>query len=252
MTRGRFTIIDGLDGVGKGEVLDAIKTYLEKEGKVSFDLHHAWELGQAHPDFQNEGSNAFISLDTFDVLISSEPTYVGVGLAIREEIIAKNGREYSASDTAQSYALDRLILYKRVILPALAAGKEVIQSRSVSTSIVYQSLQSVVQEEEPLTVEAIMALKGNAVALDNAPNLFIIPTIKDVETVMQRIEERDKDDQCEFENLEFQLKLKPLYESDELREIFEQRGTIVKYLDAGISVEETRRQAVDIYSSILK
>jgi len=254
-TNGFFTIIDGLDGVGKGEVLNAIVEHLENKKYRVFDLHDYWNEHNLHPDFINpifkgKPNPYYVPMDSFDVIVSSEPTYAIVGLAIRNELIAKNNRDYSARATADGYSLDRLILYKRVILPALEAGKTIIQSRSVSSSIVYQSTQSTVQEEIPLTIDEIIKLEGNNFALENAPDLFIIPTIKDVEQIMKRLDARDKKDDAVFENLDFQLKLKPLYESDQLRDIFESRGTIVKYLDAGISIEETRKQAVDIFASI--
>jgi thymidylate kinase len=254
-TNGFFTIIDGLDGVGKGEVLNAIVDYLEKEGYRVFDLHDYWNEHNLHPDFTNpifkEKPNPYyVPIDSFDILISSEPTYSITGIAIRNEVITKNNRDYSARATADCYSLDRLILYKRVILPALEANKIIIQSRSVSSSIVYQPIQSTVQGEIPLTIDDIIKLEGNNFALEHAPDLFIIPTIKDVEQIMKRLDARNKKDDAVFENLDFQLKLKPLYESKQLRDIFESRGTIVKYLDAGISIEDTRRQAVDIFTSI--
>jgi len=37
-----------------------------------------------------------------------------------------------------------------------------------------------------------------------------------------------------------------------LRKIFEKRGSIVKYLDAGISIELTKKQAVDLYREVLE
>ncbi len=68
-----------------------------------------------------------------------------------------------------------------------------------------------------------------------------------MDEVMRRLDGREKDDDCEFENLDFQLSIKPLYEGEQLRDIFSSRGTRVAYLDAGISVDSTKRQAVDLY-----
>ena len=70
---------------------------------------------------------------------------------------------------------------------------------------------------------------------------------------MRRIEARKadgKDDNCVFENPEFQRSLKPLFEDSWLKNLFESSGSIVRYLDAGISVEETRRQAREIYAEV--
>ncbi|MBI5797429.1 hypothetical protein HZA98_00815 [Candidatus Woesearchaeota archaeon] len=243
---GTFTVIDGLDGVGKGVVIDAIVKGLKERGARVFSLDQWWGAYSYHPDFQNLGY-AYKNLESFDVLVSSEPTHAQIGMALREEVIKNNGRQYSARMTAELYAADRMILHKRVLLPALAAGKHVVQSRSVSTSLVYQSTQETLPGEEPLSMEDIMRMEGNAFCLENGPNLLIIPTINNVEEVMRRLQGREKQDDAVFESLAFQTKIKPLYESRGLLRIFQERGTAVKYIDAGISVEESRRQAVEVY-----
>lgn len=246
---GRFIIFDGLDGIGKGIAINSLISHLKKSGLRIFNLHDFWNEYNEHPNFENTTSKFFFSLDKFDVLVSSEPTYVGYGLKLRNEIMAKNTK-YTTKQTADAFSNDRLILYKQVVLPALKANKIVVQSRSVSTSIVYQPLQSTLPGETPLSVDEIMALEGNALALENAPNLFIIAKITDASEVMNRLSKRLKDDKCIFEELDFQMKLKPLYEDKNLKEIFESRNTVVKYLDAGISVDFTKTQAIKIYEDV--
>jgi len=256
MNKGKFIVIDGLDGIGKSVVLDAIVDYLKDKGQRVLDLHEYWEEYGFHPDFDNKENGHsnpyYVNLDDYDVIYSSEPTHVGIGKVIRQEVIAQNGRPYHANLTAECYSTDRLVLYKRVILPALNAGKTVIQSRSVSTSIVYQPIQSELQKENSLTIKEVLALQGNKLALDHAPDLLIIPTIKDVKILFERLSRRAKDDNCNFEKLKFQETIKPLFEGKKLRKIFEKRGSIVKYLDAGISIELTKKQAVDLYREVLE
>ena len=250
---GKFVVVDGLDGVGKGVVLDAIVNYHKHYGRKVLDLQKPetgfWIKHRVHPTFTEDswGEGSVIPWDNFDVLVSAEPTFAGIGAAIRNEVIAKNGRDYSAHITADLYSLDRLVLYKKIILPALERGKTIIQSRSVSTSIVYQPMQKLLEGEQPLTIDDVLALEGNRFALEHAPDALIIPTVKDVDEVMRRLAGREKDDDCEFENPEFQRKIKPLYEGEILRDIFESRGTSVMYLDAGISIVESKRQAVEMY-----
>ncbi len=228
---GRFTIIDGLDGIGKGVIIDVISKF-EKGGV--FDLTKYWKEHGKHPPFDE--------LRGFKTLISCEPTYEGVGKKIREEIITK-GSKYSALETANAYSENRLKLYNEIVLPFVNLGGNVIQSRSVCSSLVYQKVQG----NGELDWDKIMELEGNKFALLNAPNLLIIPTIKNPREVMKRLAGREKEDNCMFENLQFQLKLKPIYESSELREIFESRGTTVRYLDAGRSIEYTKKMALEIY-----
>ncbi len=256
MSKGKFIVVDGLDGIGKSVIINAILDYLKNKGQQVLDLHEYWDAHGFHPDFDNQNNSHpnpyYVDLNEYDVIYSSEPTHVGIGKVIRQEVVAQNGRSYYANLTAECYSTDRLVLYKRVILPALMAGKSVIQSRSVSTSIVYQPIQSELQEEDSLSVKEVLALQGNKLALDNAPNLLIIPTVKDVKVLFDRLAQREKDDNCNFERLEFQSKIKPLFEGKKLKKIFEKRGTRVRYLDAGISVESTKKQAVDLYKQVIE
>lgn len=116
---GTFTVIDGLDGVGKGIAIDAIVHYLELQGKIIFSLDSWWETHPFHPEFDPNvlaTKHAYCNLESFDVLVSSEPTHAQIGMAIREEVIKNNGRQYSARMTAELYAADRMILHKRVLL----------------------------------------------------------------------------------------------------------------------------------------
>ena len=72
---------------------------------------------------------------------------------------------------------------------------------------------------------------------------------------MRRIEERkktQKDDKAIFDNSLFLRKANALYASTWLKKIFLERGTIVRYLDAGISPETTRQQAINIYKEFLE
>ena len=86
---GLFIMIDGLDGVGKGVVQ---KAFIDLIPGRTFDIHAFWDKHKLHPDFENKffgekPNPVFVDLSGFDVLLSSEPTWAGVGLAIREEVI---------------------------------------------------------------------------------------------------------------------------------------------------------------------
>lgn len=249
--KGKFIVIDSLDGIGKTEVQKGILDYLNVNSERILDVDAFTFKHHDFPDFQNSHVNGrpndfFQDLTNYDVLLTSEPTHIGIGQTIRNEIIQTNGRVYSALFTAEMFSADRFVLYKRIIFPALEAGKTIIQQRSVSTSIIYQPIQAQEQNSN-LNLDVILSLPGNAQALEYAPDLLIIPTIKDTKEIMKRLKNRVKDDNADFERLEFQFKLKPFYESENLKNIFEQHGTKVEYLDASTTIDATRKQAQEIY-----
>ncbi len=69
---------------------------------------------------------------------------------------------------------------------------------------------------------------------------------------MRRLKEREKKDNCTFEKIEFQLKLKEHYESNWFKEIFERKNTRIIYIDSGISLESSKQQARDFYKQYLR
>jgi len=236
-------VIDGIDGVGKGVFLNEFVAEAKKDGKTVFEVNKFWEKNDFHPSLSEIGSA--------DIIVTSEPTFAGIGRYIREELIAKNGRSYTPQSVAEAYALDRRILYEAVLLPALTAGIGVYQSRSLSSSIVYQR-QSALDRGEDFSVDEIFAIPGNAFCYQHPMDFLLIPTINDAKEAIRRAEARDKDDNCEFENIDFQLKIKVHYESDEFRKVFEMAGIHVRYLDAGQSLEFSKKQAQDFYKNHLK
>jgi thymidylate kinase len=237
---GKYILIDGLDGVGKGSAIRGITDYLRRKTIFNADV---WGKRGIFPELDD-----FIN---HDVLVCSEPTYAGVGREIRKELTSNNGRAYSARSVAHAFALDRLIFFKRCIIPALEHGKTVIQSRSLPSSLVYQPRQAQEQEEQELIFDELLSLEGNALALRYSPDVLLIPTINDIDALMQRLEQREKKDDSIFENISFQAAIKPAYESEQLRNLYEAQGTQVKYIDAGISVQETQRQAQEIVIAFL-
>lgn len=239
---GVFAIVDGLDGIGKGVIINALAGYEQANGRRVFDLEHYWREHKAHPEPHE--------FKGYDVLLSSEPTRAWVGEAIRKELVAENQRSYPVKLIANAFSIDRMILYKRVVLPALAYGMTVIQNRSVVSSMTYQIVQAE-QTGEKIDLDYILSLEGNRFALEHPPDLLIIPTIENVQEVIDRLALRKKKDNAIFENLDFQLKLKERYESEELKRFFERKGTVVRYLDAGISEESTREQAIKIWRDFI-
>ena len=92
--KGKFVVVDGLDGVGKGVFLDTFVEEAKKDKKFIFDVHEFWKTFDYHPDIANFIVPQFIDSvkpKRVDVIVTSEPTYVGIGKHIREEMISKSG-----------------------------------------------------------------------------------------------------------------------------------------------------------------
>ncbi|RME30819.1 hypothetical protein D6789_04515 [Candidatus Woesearchaeota archaeon] len=236
--RGTFVMIDGLDGIGKGVFLEAMKDAALSEGRRVFDLHAYWRTHNLHPSV-SEFMDA-------DIIFSSEPTYTRFGRLIREELIRK-GTNYSAMAIAQAYALDRQVLYDEVLKPALSKGIGVIQGRGVSSSLTYQPLDAALKGEA-LRLEDLMALPGNAQALDEdwVPNVLVIPTVS-AEEAMRRLAGREEQDDACFEKYEFQLRLKESFEAQWFRDFFAERGVSLYYPDISGSEADTVAIATQLY-----
>ena len=243
MKRGKFVVVDGLDGVGKGVFLEAFVDEAVKEGKLVFDVDLFEQKNGRLPSSSEV-------IGTYDVVKTSEPTYSGIGKIIREEYTKKES-SYSARIVAEAFALGRRILYEELLLPVLKAGVDVYQSRSFSTSIVFQPQQSAT-EGSSFSVAEILSIPGNKFCLEHPMDFLVVPTLNNVAEVVSRFENRDKKDNCKYENLEFQLKVKPYYESEEFKQLFISLGVKVVYLDAGVSVEYSQQQAREFYKQNLK
>lgn len=236
--RNRFVMVDGLDGSGKGVIVNALARWAEGKGLKVLDLKEYCTENKTLPEPEE--------ITEFDAIRSDEPTYSFVGLGIRDEMIKDNNRKYSALSVAHAFALDREILYRRVIIPAMKAGKYIFQERGVTSSLVYQPVQ------ERLQLSELMKLPGNRLALENAPGLLIITKIEP-ETVIRRLQGRSKRDDSIFENLTFQRKLEERYSSEWLRNLFERFGSKVTYLntDDPRTVEDTKVEAVRVWEEFV-
>ncbi len=228
--RGKFVMVDGLDGSGKGTIVDAMKEWAIDHGVNVLDLRDFCRENSRFPNEVEISSAAFI--------FSAEPTFCMVGQAIREELVRNTDTNYSAMTIAQAFSLDREILYKRVIIPALKLGKNVIQERGVISSLVYQPAQDRIQVSE------LLKLTGNRLALLNAPDTVIIAKVS-AETVVRRLKLRTKKDDSIFDSLAFQRKLESRYTSDWLKTLFEKQGSTVMYMDTDDpkTPEDTKEEA---------
>ena len=234
MGKGCFVMIDGLDGSGKGTVIDALRDWaVIKNLKVL-------RLRDFNREFQRFPAEQEIA--EYDVIITDEPTYTYVGKAIREELISTSGQKYSGRTIAQAFSLDRELLYKKVIIPGLKQGKIIFQERGVVSSCVYQPVQ------EHIPLNEIINMPGNRLALEHAPNLLIIMRAAP-EVVIERLRTRIKKDDSIFETIVFQRKLHDRYSSIWLKQLMEKFGSQVEYLETNPpkAVDDTQKEAVDIW-----
>lgn len=232
---GRFIIVDGLTGSGKSTVMNAV---------------HDWAVSCEHrifrlQDWKESQPPRFENLAEYDVFFTYEPTRNWIGSAIRYEL-SRADEPYAGQELAHAFALDRHIMYRRLIIPALEAGKTIFQDRGVSSSLVYQP---VMQQSVPL--ETVMSLPGNALALHYAPDALIL-TRAPAEIAFERIHARDDDSKGIFANLEFLKVQEERFASSWLKELFERHGSQVFELNTSGTLEESQNRATELIKSILK
>lgn len=232
-----FIMIDGIDGSGKSTVVQIWKDYLAEQGNAIFDLKHFWQTNGKYPELHE--------MKNYDFIFSCEPTFANMGKVIREELI-KNGAGYPPRAIVEAFSLDRLILYKKIIIPLLKNGKVVIQDRGVSTSLCYQSLQN-----PEFTFAKIAEFPGNQLALENRPDYLIIAKIP-ADKALARLHERsEKKDDAVFEKLDFQTKAAAIFYSEEYQKLFTERGSQVRYLNTDAKIDIMKQEAIALFKTIL-
>lgn len=230
-----FIMFEGIDGSGKRTLANAFANELASRGLGVFNLVH-WCTKEKRLPLSEEVAE--------DILMTTEPTWAWIGIAIRQELIRK-GQEHDAFSIAHGYALDRMILYKRLVVPALEAGKFVIQERGVPSSLVYQPLQ-----KNPMSVEEVSAIPGNKIAIENAPGHLVIAKLS-AKTAMARLGGRTgKDDNAIFEKEDFLARAAAEYEADWFKKMWTERGTQLHYIDCERPIEETTAAAVALARKI--
>ncbi|MDO8481085.1 MAG: hypothetical protein Q7S65_04690 [Nanoarchaeota archaeon] len=221
---GQFVMIDGIEGAGKHIVMEEAASLF----KHVFDLRaYAKEHGRfpAPEDIQP------------DVVLSVEPTYALVGRAIREEML-KSDYKYSALTTAHAFALDREMLYNKVILPLRKLGKTIIQERGIVSTLVYQPVQL-----DQTTLRDVMNIQGNKIAIKNAPDYLVIIKV-DPEKVAHHQKKA-------FDGLFFARKIEERFEAEWLSQLFERFGTKVRYLDGNVPAQELREAAKKLFTETI-
>lgn len=230
----KFIMIDGIAGSGKSTIIRAIQTWMESSQQRIWRLSDWTEIEP--PRFEN--------ISDFDVYFTYEPSRTWIGRAIRYEL-SREDQPYGGEELAHAFSLDREIMYRRLIIPALKAGKTIVQDRGVSTSLVYQPIMY-----ESLSLEMVMKLPGNKLALEYPPSALILTKLS-AQTAYERMNGRQDDSKGVFGQLEFLKKLEQRFAEPWLKELFESRDTIVHELDTSGTPEATCTQAQKLIQQIL-
>jgi len=234
--KGKYLVIDGIDGSGKSTRVKMLADYLRSRDKLIFDLT---EFSKSHDDPPQPEE-----LFKYDIILANEPTYFWAGRAVRKEAISSmHQRHYGPTFIAEGYSFDRGILDTMIISPVLMEGVTVIKDRALTTTLAYQTSQGV-------SLEYLLSLEGNKIALSNPPDAIIIADCPP-DVAIERLRTRlDKNDNAIFEKLEFLKRADNAFKSEWFRNIFESRGTKIIYLNTARNLETEMKELISIYDSI--
>jgi len=240
----KFIVIDGIELVGKGVAIRAIASWAASKKMKVYDL--LAEMRAARKDDLSE-IPLYDELTGYDMIISAEPTYSGIGRVIRTEMIRKSSRIYSPVSIATAFSIDREVLYRRLLIDALKAGKIILQDRSFTTSLVYQPLT------DGISKDTIMGMPGNLLAIEHAPGLVIIPYADPFKLLSRYEERKGKVDNVIYETLEFQKKAQDIYLGKEFKELMESFGSRVVYVDNNPpkTIAEFEKDVIKVVESFL-
>lgn len=111
---GRFIIIEGIDGTGKSTLAEGLVEYLSNQGR--------------------------------DVMQTREPTDFPSGKLIQERLASRNLKT-NAHEWLGMFVADRRMNIESIVKPALKADKDVIQDRSMYSTLVYQGAMGIDENE---------------------------------------------------------------------------------------------------------
>ena len=243
--QGRLVVIDAIDGAGKSTVIRAMTDWLAQKNLAVFDLLAYQKEHHRLPDVESAEESA---LHAADVLISAEPTYSWIGAAIREEIIkVHSGYSYHGKAAAEAFALDRQVLFTRVILPFLSAkpNRWVIQDRGLISSLAYQPLQ-----DERVTLDWLLSLEGNRAELARPPELLLLLRLAPEEAMTRLSNRKEKVDGDIYETASFQEKLALRYRDPAVLAPYRDAGTRIIEIDASGSPEDVGKRACEALASL--
>lgn len=142
---GRFIIIEGIDGTGKSTLVKLVADALVARGR--------------------------------DVLLTHEPTDLPSGKLILERLSTR-GFKATPHEWLGMFVTDRRMNVDTIVKPALKQGKDVIQDRSMYSTLVYQGAMGVPETEILKRHEGWHPKPDLLVILDIAPRFGLARTRK--------------------------------------------------------------------------
>lgn len=227
--------LDGIAGSGKTTLLRHIRDVLLENESV-FNLEAYVKEHNRIPEYGE--------VDGYDYYFTHEPTKAWVGRAIRDEIsFAKD--DYSAIEQAQAFSLDRHILFRRIIGPALKSGKIIFQDRGLTTSLLYQT-----ELDEKLTFTDILSLPGNSLIFEEyMPNHLILTHIA-TDALEERLLSR-KETKGMYQDIEMLTRVQKRFFSEEYEQLIEGRGTKIHTIDTSGTYSENSLAIEELIEQLL-
>lgn len=233
---GKFIMVDGIAGSGKSTLLNALKANYATTQMRIFDMQ-TWNAQNTRPPM-------FEEIADYDLYFLFEPTKSWVGSAIREEI-SFNKEKYPARAQAEAFALDRMIQYNRLVIPALNAGKMIIQDRGVTTSLVYQG-----QMDSTIDRRGVAELTGNALALAYAPQHLVL-TYLDPQIALQRRGNRNDSSKGMYEETELLRRAQATFHNEPFCGFMKAHGTQIHVVDTSADITASTHTFQTLINSLL-
>lgn len=191
--RGVFITFEGCDGSGKSTQLKAVSQALSASG--------------------------------LDVLVTREPGGTEFGELVREALLDPSGPDRSIVAEMFLYAASRAELVRAVILPALSAGKVVLQERFTDSTLVYQGYAGGIPIPD---IEIIDRIATGGLA----PDLTLVLDVEDPLVFRERLAPKTKD-KIELRDDEYHAKVRQGY-----REIAARFPGRIKLVDATLPLDQ--------------
>lgn len=236
MMRYKYIHIEGPDLSGKSSIVDAIHNWLKKRHYRVFNMKTHLRRG-LYPKLHE--------IDKYDVIIAEEPTESVFGRAIVTEMI-KGGVLYDPLSIAHAFAIDREMLYKRVIIPCLNSKKIIIQERGFLSTLVYQTLHG------RLKMNELLELPGNQIALQYPPSFMMIVTAEP-NVLLRRLHQREKSERSIFETRQFIERINRGYNEPKIHQLLKRLKIKTETIDTTHnSIETTVADGIRVFHEFMR